>query len=148
MLFAWRVVPFRQRKPHSSPGFDPENGMRKQGKRSGLSSHDMDSWWIVRSLDRKPGLESKQISAKPLPSRFTPRGKVSKPSPLRNFPMPFYLSGWPQLAPAPGLTVTETALCSGEGEIKSFSPRDNSEGSETTERRLKILSYFPSARSE
>lgn len=72
------------------------------------------------TLDHKPGLRSNQISAKAFPwACITPEGKVSKPSPLHNFPMSFYLSGWPPCALASGLSVTETALCSGGGEIKS-----------------------------
>lgn len=101
-------------------------GKRKRRKWNGLSSHDMDSWWIIHPLLWTTSLGSgpKQISAKAFPwACITPEGKVSKPSPLHNFPVPFYLSGWPPCALAPGLSVTETALCSGGGEIKSHRPR-------------------------
>lgn len=101
-------------------------GKRKRRKRNGFkfTRHGLLVDHSSFTLDHKPGLRSNQISAKAFPwACITPEGKVSKPSPLNSFPLPFYLSGWPPCALAPGLSVTETALCSGGGEIKPRSRR-------------------------
>ncbi len=99
-------------------------GKRKRRKRNGLSSHDMDSWWIIHPLLWTTSLGSD-------PSRSQPR-PFHRPILLlreRYLSLPHYtisqcLSTWvggPRVAP--GLSVTKTALCSRGGEIKSHRRR-------------------------
>lgn len=94
------------------------------------------------TLDHKPGLRSKQISAKVFPwACITPEGKVSKPSPLHNFPVPLYFSGWPRV---PWLLVFQWRRPpSALEEVKSNpAVRGSSERQETIEQRLKIHLIF------